>query len=260
MRSDIQLTSQAFPDIHIRSRLQPEQGQLLHVSAFLFPYYDIVRMDEGQVVADTFEWGVIPTWLTDPKELADQRRNMCNARSEKILGDKRSVWYRLRNNRCLVPVTGTFEHRKIPGWKKKAPYLVKPKGPALFYLPGLYQVSEHVDEDGVIHTVGSFTLITRPANEVMRGIHNDGPNKWRMPLFLPTDLQRRWIAPDLTSEEMAATLAFELSSDQLEYYTVYTIRGGSLRPDGKEVDEPYTWDNLPSLGTNQASSDAATLF
>ncbi|MDR2272532.1 MAG: SOS response-associated peptidase [Sphingobacterium sp.] len=51
--------------------------------------------------------------LSDPKLQADRRRNMINVRSERILEDKKSYWYRLRKQGCLIPVSGTFEHRAI---------------------------------------------------------------------------------------------------------------------------------------------------
>ncbi|WP_411973658.1 hypothetical protein ACLCDV_10835 [Sphingobacterium sp. Lzh-3] len=38
---------------------------------------------------------------------------MINARSERILEDKKSYWYLLRKQGCLIPVSGTFEHRAI---------------------------------------------------------------------------------------------------------------------------------------------------
>jgi putative SOS response-associated peptidase YedK len=56
---------------------------------------------------------------------------MANARSEKLLDDKRSVWHRLRKQRCIVFSTGFFEHRDI-GTKKKLPYFIKAAHEPLF--------------------------------------------------------------------------------------------------------------------------------
>src|SRR5690606_22218640 len=148
------------------------------------------------------EWGVLPTYIQDPKAQADRRRNMVNIRSERGLEDRKSYWYRLRNQRCLIPVSGTYEHRKVKGWSKKVPYYIAEKDRQLCYIPCSYQWPVTVDEDGVVEKVGSFGLMTRAANKVMADIHNDGPNKNRMPLFLPEQLEREWLS-DLEDLDMA---------------------------------------------------------
>ncbi len=124
--------------------------------------------------------GLITHLHDDPKLQADRRRNMINLRSERIREDKKSYWYRLRKQRCLISVSGTFEHRAVKGWKKKVPYFIGEEGRDVFYLPELYQWHETLDENGVVERVGSFGMLTHAGNEVMANIHNDGPNKHRM--------------------------------------------------------------------------------
>lgn len=220
-----------------------------NVQAITFPKYPIIyKNKEGTGLGLTeMEWGVLPTYLKDPKEQADRRRNMVNVRSERILEDHNSYWYRLRNQRCLIPVSGTFEHRKINGWKKKVPYYIGEAGRELFFIPGLYQWHETVDEHGEMHKVGSFGMLTRSANDVMATIHNDGPNKHRMPLFLPEDLEKQWLN-DISEEEMLPIFNFEMPSSALEAYPVYTLRGYPERPDSKHRYEPFGWEGLPPLG------------
>ena len=102
---------------------------------------------------------------------------MVNARSEKILEDKRSFWHRIRKTRCLVPVTGFYEHREIKGWKNKVPYHVQLAGRKMFCLPALYHYNSLLPSDPETGEVrGMFTLVTRAANKVMRQIHNSGDN------------------------------------------------------------------------------------
>src|SRR5215204_1658734 len=100
---------------------------------------------------------------------------MLNARSERILEDDTSYWFKIRNRRCLIPVSGTYEHREVKGWKKKVPYFVRLKKQPIFFLPGLYSVAELPDtQTGEIVKRWTFALITRDANQVMRWIHNGG--------------------------------------------------------------------------------------
>src|SRR5947207_10425164 len=107
---------------------------------------------------------------------------MLNARSERILDDSKSYWFKIRNRRCLIPVTGIYEHREIAGWKKKVPYFVQLRDQEMFFIPGLYSVAELPNkETGEMIKLFTHTLITRDANSVMRDIHNGGDNKGRMP-------------------------------------------------------------------------------
>jgi putative SOS response-associated peptidase YedK len=76
-----------------------------------------------------------------------QRAGMLNARSERILEDKTSYWYEIRNRRCLIPVTGFYDHRGIKGWKKKVPYHIKLKDQELFFIAGLYSAAELPDTE-----------------------------------------------------------------------------------------------------------------
>ena len=102
-----------------------------------------------------------------------------------------------------------------------------------------------------------FTLITRAANGVMRQIHNSGDNAFRMPLFLPKEKELLWLQPDLTDEEMAALLAYEMPSDQIVYNPVYSIRGRTPRPDGRPKNQPFDHPNLPPLGNDDGQTQAA---
>jgi len=106
-----------------------------------------------------------------------------------------------------------------------------------------------------------FTLITRAANSVMRQIHNSGDNAFRMPLFLPKEMEMEWLRPDLTDEEMGRLMAYEMPSDQIVYDAVFSIRGRSPRPDGKPKNAPFEHPRLPQLGNDsgQAGNDGGQL-
>jgi len=177
------------------------------------------------------------------------RKSMVNARSEKILEDKRSFWNRIRKKRCLIPVTGIYEHREIKGWKNKVPYHIQLKGRPMFCIPGLYHYNTKMPSDPETGEMrGMFTLITRAANPVMRQIHNSGDNAFRMPVFLPKEMEMEWLRPDLTDEEIGRLLAYEMPSDQIVYDAVFSIRGRSPRPDGKPKNAPFEHAHLPPLG------------
>lgn len=87
---------------------------------------------------------------------------MLNARSERILEDSKSYWYKIHNRRCLIAVTGFYQHREVKGWKKKVPFFIRLKNQPMFFLPGLYYVVEFPDlQTGEVIKRSTFTLITR---------------------------------------------------------------------------------------------------
>jgi hypothetical protein len=51
----------------------------------------------------------------------------------------------------------------------------------------------------------TFTLITRPANDVMVNIHNDGDKKAGCPVF-PKYLSDKWLSEELSAEEYKTIL------------------------------------------------------
>jgi len=236
-----------LPDMIVDPQISINFNTNPHVIAQAFQKYPIIVFEDATYKLKLFEWGVIPEYMNTPEKIKKGRNSMCNARSEKIIEDKKSYWHRIRKKRCLIPVTGIFEHREIKTWKNKVPYYVHMKNRKVFCIAGLYHYPNRADvETGEI--TGTFTLITRNANPVMKQIHNGGDNAFRMPLFLPRELEQKWLLPDLSDNEIQEILNYELPSESLDYAPVFTIRTTKERPDGRGKLDPYEWANLPPLG------------
>lgn len=249
---------QRFPGVLTDPSLQRDEDMLLHVQAQAHRKYPVVIFDDAQYKLKPFEWGVIAEYMNTPEKIKKMRSQMCNARSEKIVEDRKSYWHRLRKTRCLIPATGIYEHREVKGFKNKIPYHVALKGREQFYLPGLYHYPHKADvETGEI--TGTFTLITRPANGVMAQIHNSGDQAFRMPLFLTEERETTWLLPDLSDKEISDVLDYEMPSGDLVYHPVYTVRTTKERPDGRPKVDVYDWPNLPPLG-NDTGQPQAELF
>jgi putative SOS response-associated peptidase YedK len=246
----IESVTKYIPDLIVDPGLKGRYDMTPHVQAQAHRRYPVVIFEDANYKLKPFEWGVIAEYMNTPEKIKKQRSSMCNARSEKIIDDKKSYWHRLRRKRCLIPVTGFFEHREVKGYNHKIPYYIHLKGRELFCIPGLYHYPNKADvETGEI--TGTFTLITRAANEVMEKIHNSGDQAFRMPLLLPKDEEIKWLLSDLSDEEMAEILDYEMPSGKLEYEPVYTIRTTKDRPDGKGKLDRYDWPNLPPLGQDE---------
>ena len=250
----IRALSDYFPDLIMDEQLEINFDMGVHIMGHTHGEHPIIyrNREDGKLHCKPMEWGCIPFYTKDIKAYAKQRVGMLNARSERILGDKSSYWNKIRNRRCLIPVSGIYEHLAIKGWKKKAPYFITLPDQPTFFLPGLYSVTEVPDQEtGEIKKLFTFTLVTRSADGSfkMQNIHNDGDNRNRMPLMLPFDLSKKWVETgEFTEEEYNSILEFQMGDENIEAVPVYTIRSAKERPDGKLKKEYFEWDKLPPLG------------
>jgi putative SOS response-associated peptidase YedK len=246
--SALQTIDDYFPNLTHDGEISFDLEMGMHFMALGHNRYPVIISENDRYHRKYFEWGIITEYMDTPEKIKAMRKSMVNARSEKILEDKRSIWNRIRKTRCLIPVTGVYEHREIAGWKNKVPYHVHLKGRPMFCLPGLYHYNTKMPSDPETGEIrGTFTLITRAANPVMRQIHNSGDNAYRMPLFLTKELEMEWLKPNLDDEEMARLLTYEMSADQIVFEPVFSIRGRTPRPDGQPKNAPYQYLDLPPI-------------
>ena len=129
-----------------------------------------------------------------------------------------------------VIADGIYEHQKVAGRSRKMPWYIQLTSKASLLIPSLFNPRTE-----------TFAILTRDGNNLFRTIHNDGPNKNRMPLFLPTEQALEWIDPDLSDKPNQELMPFEITSSQLKAHTVYSIRGKLSRPDGKEANKVHIW-------------------
>lgn len=258
--SALQLIDDYFPNLTHDGEISFDLDMGMHFMALGFNRYPVITLENGEYHRKNFEWGIIAEYMDTPEKIKAMRKSMVNARSEKILGDKRSFWNRIKGKRCLIPVTGIYEHREIKGWKNKVPYHIRLKDRPLFCLPGLYHYNPRQADPETGEVKGMFTLITRAANPLMRQIHNSGDNAFRMPLFLPKELELKWLQPDLTDTDIENILSYEMPSEELIVDPVYSIRSRTPRPDGQPKVCHYEWPNLPPLGNDEAQETQKALF
>lgn len=82
-----------------------------HIIGHAYPEHPIVyqNREDNKLHLQMMEWGCIPFYIKDLDGFKRQRATMLNARSERILEDTKSYWYKIRNRRCLVPLNGNEE-------------------------------------------------------------------------------------------------------------------------------------------------------
>ncbi len=224
--------------------------ELDHILGHSYSAYPVIYKNNKDNVerCSLMEWGCIPFYITDEEGFKKQRASMLNARGERILGDDKSYWYKIRNRRCLIPVTGFYEHRNVKGFKNKIPYHISLKRSSLFYLAGLYSVTNVPDkETGELIERKTFTIVTTAANSIMQQIHNNGVNAGRMPLLLNDHDCVKWIEHDLPREDLEKILSFQMPVADMVWHPVFSIRTAKQREDGKLKNEIFDWPGLAEL-------------
>jgi|GEM_PF-351003 len=176
------------------------------------------------------QWGLVADFMIDrPDQFQKYGNSFFNARSERIL-EHNAAWFQYINNRCLLIADGIYEHQKVKGRTRKMPWYIRLASGELLLIPALYNPRTE-----------TFAILTREGNELFRNIHNDGANKFRMPLLLPPEQALRWIEPNIQTSDIQELIGQEIPSEDLAAHAVFSIRGSTLRPDGKVQNERYDW-------------------
>lgn len=140
----------------------------------------ITRVDK-QNQLKFMKWGLIPNWANDIKI----GYKMINARAETIL-EKPTYKKAFKENRCLVPISGFYEWKKIDD-KQKIPFFIHLKDEPFISLAGVF---DYWQDPFTHEIVPSFSIITTSANTDMSSIHH------RMPVILDQNTESKYLESD----------------------------------------------------------------
>jgi putative SOS response-associated peptidase YedK len=165
----------------------------------------IVRLNEGKRQFALVRWGLIPSWVKDPKAFS----LVLQARSDSVL-DKPSFRNAMKRRRCLIPADGFYEwnEAKTP----RRPYLVRPKhgGPIAF--AGLWET--WMGPNG--EEMETAAIITTDANKTLHAIHH------RMPVVVAPDAFDFWLDCANVDAMTAAALLVPAPESLFEAYEIST--------------------------------------
>jgi putative SOS response-associated peptidase YedK len=149
----------------------------------------IVRLHEGRRQFALVRWGLIPSWVKDPKAFS----LILQARSDSVV-DKPSFKNAMRRRRCLVPADGFYEWNEA--FTPRRPYAVLPRagGPVAF--AGLWET--WMGPNG--EELETAAIITCEANKTLHPIHH------RMPVVIPPEAFDFWLSPQVDAQTAAALL------------------------------------------------------
>jgi putative SOS response-associated peptidase YedK len=173
---------------------------------------------DGQPVATTMRWGLIPSWAKD----ASIGNRLANARAETVT-EKPAFRSAFRRRRCLIPASGFYEWKPVAG--RKQPYYIRPADDGLFALAGLYETWS--SPEGLLH---SCTVLTTDANALMGQIHD------RMPVIVAPEDYRRWLDPGNTTAAGLGKLLVPYPAEYMLAYPVSTRVNNARNEDSGLID------------------------
>ena len=188
----------------------------------------IVRMIGGARRFALVRWGLVPSWVEDPKKFS----LLINARAEGIL-DKASFRAAMRYRRCLVPASGFYEWRKMPGsnsGRTRQPFWFKARDGRPIAFAGLWETWADRATGGEID---SGAIVTTSANASVAPIHD------RMPVVIGAQDFEQWLTGDPVE---ASALLRPAPDDLLEAVAI------SSRVNKADNDDPGLLDPIePTL-------------
>ena len=134
----------------------------------------VLALSAEGMEARPMSWG-FPCW--------DGRGVVFNARAE-TAPVKPMFRTALRTCPVVVPTTGFYEWKTVPGSRRKEKYLFRREGEAILYLAGFAEKLEK-PRPGVAQC---FTILTTDANASMAPYHD------RMPLLLGAEERDAWLS------------------------------------------------------------------
>jgi putative SOS response-associated peptidase YedK len=147
----------------------------------------VVRIDNGRRSFALLRWGLIPSWVKDPRGFS----LLINARAESVL-DKPAFKNAMKRRRCLIPADGFYEWKRDGG--RNRPYFAAAK--ELIAFAGLWEA--WMGPNG--EEMETASIITTTANRALRVLHD------RMPVVIPRSAFDMWLDPNIDAETAAALL------------------------------------------------------
>jgi putative SOS response-associated peptidase YedK len=197
----------------------------------------VVRQRRGVREAAMMRWGLVPYWAKD----LSFGNGRINARSEDA-ASKPAYREAAKRRRCLVPASGFYEWQPVEGRRAKQPWYFTPRQGPLFAFAGLWE-SWGTKETGRVET---FTILTRPANELVKAVHD------RMPVIVRALDYDRWLDEGVTDLDSLREVMEPLESGAMEARTVST-RVNRPENDDAGLVEPA----VPEAGEERAATGGA---
>jgi len=182
----------------------------------------IVRLVNGKRQFALVRWGLLPSWVKDPRNFT----LLINARGESVM-DKPAFKAAMKYRRCLVPADGFYDWKTVG--PRRQPYFVRAKSGGPLAFAGLWETWTGPNGE----ELETATIVTTRANRMLAGIHE------RMPVIVPPDAFDLWLNCAAIDAETAAALIVPAPENLLEAYEVSTAVNRTAN-DVPQLIEPNT--------------------
>ena len=149
----------------------------------------IVRMVSGERHFALVRWGLIPSWVKDPKTFT----LLINARGESV-NEKPAFRNAMKRRRCLFPADGFYEWKGEAG--RKRPYFARLKSGGPLAFAGLWETWTGPNGE----EMETAAIITTEANREMAQVHH------RAPVIVPPEAFDFWLDCDNVDAKTAAAV------------------------------------------------------
>lgn len=164
-----------------------------------------VRISAEGRVGSAMRWGFIPSWAKDPATMP----MLHNARAETI-AERPMFRTAFHRRRCLIPASGFYEWKLVPGQRPKQPFYISFKDGTPMSLAGIWATAKTVDGK----TIDTCAIITTGANATVEPIHN------RMPVIIDCSDWNQWLQPEAVSDDVLKELLRPFDADRMQAWGV----------------------------------------
>ncbi len=179
----------------------------------------IVRLHEGKRQFALVRWGLLPSWVRDPKTFT----LLINARGESVI-DKPAFRAAMKRRRCLIPADGFYEWKAVGG--RKQPYYVRQTSGAPMAFAGLWECWTGPNGE----EMETAAIVTTNANRLLTPIHA------RMPVIVQPEAFDLWLNCADVDATTAAALIAPAPDNLLESYEVSTAVNRTANDNPKLVE------------------------
>ena len=165
----------------------------------------VVRLHEGQRQFVLMRWGLIPSWIKDPRQFS----LLINARGESA-AEKPAFRAAMRWRRCLIPADGFYEWKQQG--ERKRPFFIRRKDSQPMAFAGLWETWTGPDGE----EIDTAAIVTVAANRTLAPVHD------RMPAILAPEAYDLWLDVTKADEKIATALLAPAPENLLEVFEIST--------------------------------------
>jgi putative SOS response-associated peptidase YedK len=196
----------------------------------------IVRMEGGERHFALVRWGLIPSWVKDPKGFS----LLINARGETV-NDKPAFRNAMKRRRCLFPADGFYEWKGEGAGKR--PYFARPVAGGPVAYAGLWET--WIGPNG--EEMDTAAIVTTQANAEMATVHH------RAPVMVPPEQFDFWLDCANVDEKLALEALGPAPDGSMEVYEISSAVN-RVANDSPKLLEPHSAADDPSPEAENAQA------